>query len=155
MLNRVPITIDRLDWRARAPRRRAEPLRPTFAVVHHTTGRNDYRRGDVPSLLREIQDLHMDVNGWDDIGYNLVVDRFGRVFAGRDGVGAHAYGHNRQALGIAVLGDFSHEPPTRAAQTALRDAAGSLRLVAHRDLDDTECPGRAWPEFPRPAGWSP
>lgn len=149
MLTAVPPAIARSSWGARPPRRPAEVLRPTFAVVHHTTGRNDYAPHDVPALLREIQDLHMESNGWDDIGYNLVVDRFGRVFAGRSGIGAHARGHNGRALGIALLGDFSHAPPSPAAQRALREAGGALALVAHRELDDTECPGAAWQDLPR------
>lgn len=143
MLTAVPSEIVRSDWGARPPRRPAELLRPRFAVVHHTTGRNDYGRDDVPGLLREIQDLHMDANDWDDIGYNLVVDRFGRTFAGRDGVGAHARGHNAASLGIALLGDFSHGAPSTAARFALLEAAGALPLVPHCEVGDTECPGAA------------
>lgn len=82
-----------------------------MAIVHHTAGRNGYTAGDVPGIIAGIQQYHMGTNGWNDIGYNFCVDRFGRVWDARDGgthnavIGGHAYGHNTYTTGIAVLGD--------------------------------------------------
>ena len=89
-----------------------------FAVVHHTAGTNDYRREDGPAIVRAIQLYHVKGNGWNDIGYNALVDRFGVVYEGRWGglgenvVGAHARGFNTGSFGIAVMGEFTHHRPS-------------------------------------------
>lgn len=82
------------------------------AFVHHTENPNGYTAAAVPAMLRAIWAFHRFVNGWDDIGYNFVVDLYGRVFEARAGgidepvVGAHAGGYNAHSTGIAVLGSF-------------------------------------------------
>ncbi|MEK8227997.1 hypothetical protein NKG05_20780 [Oerskovia sp. M15] len=68
------------------------------AVVHHTAGNNGYASSDVPTIIRGIYSYHVLSRGWPDIGYNFLVDRFGRIWEGRAGgidraiVGAHAAG---------------------------------------------------------------
>lgn len=90
------------------------------AVVHHTVNPNDYSAAQVPLMLRSIQSFHMDVRGWDDIGYNFVVDRFGTVWEGRGGgpdrpvVGAHTEGFNTGSVGVSVLGTFDSTAPSAA-----------------------------------------
>jgi len=70
----------------------------------------------------------MDTNGWDDIGYNFLVDRFGTIWEGRDGgitravVGAQTEGFNTGSTGVAVIGDFTNTP---APDDAVR-AVGAL-----------------------------
>ena len=70
---------------------------------------------------------HRNSNRWNDIGYNLLVDRYGTIFEGRAGgigeavVGAQAQGYNSQSTGIASIGTFS---------TAGQTEAG-LRAIAH------------------------
>ena len=71
-----------------------------MAFVHHTENPNGYCRGEVPAMLRAIYVFHRYVNGWNDIGYNFVVDLYGRIFEARAGgidepvVGAQAGGYN-------------------------------------------------------------
>src|SRR3954471_1597833 len=61
---------------------------------------------------------HRDTNGWNDLGYNFVVDRYGQVFEGRAGgvdqavVGAQAQGYNSHSTGIATIGTYQDVPLT-------------------------------------------
>lgn len=96
-----------------------------MAFVHHTENPNGYSPGEVPAMLRAIFLFHRDVRGWNDIGYNFVVDLFGRTFEARAGgidepvVGAHAGGYNLLSTGVAVLGSFTSAPISAAAKLAL------------------------------------
>ncbi len=115
----------------------AETLR--MAHVHHTAGANTYTRLQAPAVVRAIQVYHVKGNGWNDIGYNALVDRFGTVYEGRGGgldrnvVGAHARGFNTGSFGIAVMGDFrTVEPPKAAVDALVRTLAWRLDL-AHAD----------------------
>jgi hypothetical protein len=100
--------------------------------VHHTATGNDYRRRDVPALLRGIYRYHTHNLGWSDIGYNFVVDRFGRIWQGRAGGigrpvrGAHTLGFNHASAGVAVLGTFTEDAPRSEVLTAI------VRLAAWR-----------------------
>jgi hypothetical protein len=109
---------------------------PTYAptvkaiTLHHTVNSNNYTSSQVPAMLRSIYQFHAVSNGWGDIGYNVVVDRFGRLWEGRAGgltraaVGAHAGGFNYQTAGISMLGNYS----TATVPTAMREAIA--RFVA-------------------------
>jgi uncharacterized protein with LGFP repeats len=74
----------------------------------------------VPAIIRAIYRYHAVSRGWGDIGYNVLVDRFGRLWEGRYGglastvIGAHAGGFNTGTVGIAMLGDYSRADPTEA-----------------------------------------
>lgn len=97
-----------------------------MAFVHHTENPNGYAPGEVPAMLRAIYAFHRYVNGWNDIGYNFVVDLYGRIFEARAGgidepvVGAHAGGYNLASTGVAVLGSFMSAPISPAARDAIR-----------------------------------
>jgi hypothetical protein len=73
---------------------------------------------------------HRDVNGWNDLGYNFVVDKYGQIFEGRAGgidqpvVGAQAQGYNSHSTGIANIGTFESVAQTTAALDAM------ARLIA-------------------------
>ena len=80
-------------------------LTPRHLVIHHS--------GTIPStsnyalVIRAIYDAHTEVNGWDDIGYNLIMAPDGTLYQGR-GVeiqGAHFCGKNPGTLGICLLGN--------------------------------------------------
>jgi hypothetical protein len=110
-----PAIVPRADWGADESWRAGRPDYADgvrFAVIHHTATGNDYTREDVPAILRGIYRYHTQSLGWQDIGYNFIVDRFGRVYEGRGGgvdrpvIGAHAAGHNDGSIGVAALGCF-------------------------------------------------
>jgi N-acetylmuramoyl-L-alanine amidase len=96
-----------------------------LAFVHHTENPNGYSAAEVPAMLRAIYAFHRFVNGWNDIGYNFVIDRFGRIFEARAGgieepvVGAHAGGYNLVSSGVAVLGSFMSTPISTSSRRAL------------------------------------
>jgi hypothetical protein len=138
----APAIVPRLSWGASESIRRGPPtFAPSlrFAVVHHTAGRNDYSRSESAALVRAIQLYHVRGNGWNDIGYNFLVDRFGTIYEGRFGgvernvVGAHALGFNSGSVGIALLGTYGSSAPPRAAQEALARLLAWRLDVAHVD----------------------
>jgi hypothetical protein len=96
-----------------------------LAFVHHTDNPNGYAAGAVPAILLAIYQFHRFVRGWHDIGYNFVIDLFGRIWEARAGgidlpvIGAQAGGYNVESTGVAVLGTFSSVVPSRAAIAAL------------------------------------
>ena len=97
-----------------------------MAFVHHTENPNGYGAGEVPAMLRAIYAFHVYTNGWNDIGYNFVIDLYGRIFEARAGgiqeavTGAHAGGYNYVSTGVSVLGTFSYVPISPAARGALQ-----------------------------------
>ncbi|MDO5081455.1 cell wall-binding repeat-containing protein [Buchananella hordeovulneris] len=105
-----------------------DPIRVEGAVVHHTAGTNNYSAADVPGILRGIYHYHAVTLGWGDIGYNVLVDKYGNAWQGRRGdvytvtsQGAHALGANDETFGISLLGDHSHLTPSPAALDAIAD----------------------------------
>ncbi|WP_051720295.1 FG-GAP-like repeat-containing protein [Streptomyces sp. NRRL F-2799] len=96
--------------------------------VHHTAGSNDYTCAESASIIRGIFVYHVQSNGWNDIGYNFLVDKCGTLFEGRAGgidkpvLGAHTYGFNTDTSGVAVLGDYN----TATAPTAVHETIGKL-----------------------------
>lgn len=126
-----PAISSRSRWSAREPK--ATPSYAStvkMAFVHHTVNSNDYASTDVPSMLRSIQAYHMDANGWDDIAYNFLIDRFGGIWEGRAGgvdravIGAHTQGFNTSSTGAAVIGEFTNVAPPRAVLDALGQLIG-------------------------------
>ncbi|MEU2283410.1 peptidoglycan recognition protein [Streptomyces sp. NPDC013178] len=93
--------------------------------VHHSDGTNDYSCADSASIVRGIYIYHVKSNGWNDIGYNFLVDKCGTIFEGRAGgvdrpvLGAHTYGWNRESAGIAVLGEYTSAGASQAALTSI------------------------------------
>jgi hypothetical protein len=128
------------------------------AIVHHTVNGNGYSQGQVANMIRGIQAFHQGSNGWSDIGYNFVVDRFGGIWEGRQGgvtrpvIGAHAQGSNTNTVGIAGLGDFTSAGPGSAMVDSIGNLAGwklSLHgttpntgnVLGHRNVGQSSCPG--------------
>jgi N-acetylmuramoyl-L-alanine amidase len=122
-----PSIVARRAWALGAAHPRVAPEYGTvkLAFVHHTENSDGYTAAEVPAMLRSIFAFHRYTHGWNDIGYNFVIDRFGRIFEARAGgidepvIGAQAGGYNAYSTGIAVLGTYSAQHISPAARTAL------------------------------------
>lgn len=122
-----PPIVSRAAWHADEHMVR-EPATYTGAArivfLHHTGQPNDYDCADVPRMLRAVETDHIQGNGWDDLGYNFVVDRCGTIYEGRAGgvtrpvEGAHTKGFNDNSVGIAALGTFGAGVPVPPALEA-------------------------------------
>ncbi len=159
-----PTIHSRAEWGARAAKIHpgiADASKGVqFVVVHHTASDNSYVAEDVPAILRGMQAYDMDARDYDDIGYNIVVDKFGRAWEGRTGgidqpvIGAQALGYNRVSTGISLLGNFVDVQPSQAALDMIGDLAGwklameglDPRTTVDLTHDDTE----GNPAFPTP-----
>ncbi len=134
----MPQIVPRSAWQADESIRKEKPVYADtlrMAFVHHTAGTNSYTRAQAPAVVRAIEIYHVKGNGWNDIGYNALVDRFGTVYEGRFGgidrnvVGAHAKGFNTGSFGIAVMGDFrAVDPPPASVDALVRTLAWRLDL---------------------------
>lgn len=144
-----PNLVTRKEWGANESLRDGEPVynRTIKQVhVHHTVNANDYARRDVPALIRGMYAYHTQTLGWSDIGYNFLVDRFGRAFVGRAGGpwrkvrGAHTLGFNHASTGISAIGNYETAQPTDAMLDGIakvaawkldrfdRDPRGTIRV---------------------------
>ncbi len=150
---------------APAPVQPAGSVKIRKIVVHHTvTPRN--------ATVEDIRRIHVQGNGWSDIGYHWLLRSYGgslTIEPGRkdngdpwiegDEIGAHAYAANAYALGIAMIGNFHEEEVPSDMYDALVDWLGgkcaALGLVAddivgHCEADAklgtvgnaTVCPGQ-------------
>jgi N-acetylmuramoyl-L-alanine amidase len=137
-----PRVTPRAGWGANESIRRGTTLfAPSlkFAVIHHTAGTNSYTAAQSAAIVRGIQTYHVKSNGWNDLGYNFVVDKYGQVFEGRYGgvernvVGAHAEGFNTGSVGIALLGTYGDAQPSAKALDAIASLLAWRLDVAHVD----------------------
>ena len=137
-----PPIITRAQWGADESIRRGTPERlgtVKVGFVHHTASSNDYSPAQAAAMVRGIYAYHVRSNGWSDIGYNFLVDRYGRAYEGRAGgidrfvLGAHTGGFNVDSFGVSLLGDFSTVPPSLATMATLSRVLAWKLGQAHRD----------------------
>lgn len=146
----------RSKWGARIPQQivTQTPGSVHTLVVHHTVGRAPFTRSGAKREMRRMQKEHMDANGWSDIGYNVVIDRWGRMWEGRglNRVGAHTYMHNTGTIGVSFMGNYENIRLTKRQLQAFKNLKallgghgfGRLEVLGHRQMPNqaTACPGR-------------
>ena len=167
-----PVIYSRAQWGADERMRDKSSLHyyeVHAGFVHHTVNANNYTRAEVPGIIRSIYAYHTQSRGWSDIGYNFVVDRFGRIWEGRYGgvdrpvVGAHTLNYNDYAFAMSAIGNYDITRPSKAMVQAYGalfawklslhgvDASSTKQWVGsryfeaingHRDAAATACPGR-------------
>jgi uncharacterized protein with LGFP repeats len=143
---RQPAIISRAQWGADESIRTAAPSYASgvrVAYVHHTASSNDYTAEQAAAQVRGFYAYHVQSLGWSDIGYNFLVDRFGRVYEGRYGgidravIGAHAGGFNTGSMGVSMIGTYSTVSPPAATLASVRDL-----LAWKLSLDGTDPLGK-------------
>lgn len=166
--------VRRSQWGARSPKyvnRRAMKARSTGhwnGPQVRVSGQTYWDHAKCASLVRGIQNFHMDGKGWADIAYNFVVCPHGYVFEGR-GInvqnGANGTNNgNRTSHAIMWLSGQGN-PFTPAEKTGWKDTYNYVRgsagaasgALGHRDHKSTECPGNeryAWLKSGMPGGGS-
>ena len=107
------------------PRSSAAYREVKLAFVHHTVNANEYSAEQVPALILGMCRYHRNSHGWNDLGYNFVADRFGRLWEGRAGgidqpvVGDHTTVMNTQSFAVSNIGTFSNLPVIEEAMQAM------------------------------------
>lgn len=161
-----PQIYDTRNWNARDPNGTIQVInqRPSFIVVHHTAGENsnDFSLSHAFQICRDIQNLHMDTNGWVDTGQQLTNSRGGFVLEGRHRslevltggtrhvVGANVANNNSTVIGIENEGLYMTVDVTPALWNSLVNLVAYIasqyaipvsQIKGHRDFNSTLCPG--------------
>lgn len=120
-------------------------------IIVHCTATPAGRKVTVEDLRHQ----HVDINGWDDVGYHYVVYADGTVAEGRpvDKAGAHCRGHNENTIGVAYTGGLLQDGKTPAdtrtpeQRKALEQLIGRLvktygivKISSHSDYAAKACP---------------
>ncbi len=165
----MPKYITRTQWACadgqNAPLWTPQYTNVTHLVIHHTAGSNSTSQ-DYASTVRSIWSQHTYTNSWGDIGYNFLIDAFGKIYEGRAGgnnaIGAHC-GFNSGTMGVSIMGTYTSILPSDTALGSLNQLlvwkcndskinplislfhASSGKTISticgHRDVKSTECPG--------------
>ncbi|GAB2685799.1 N-acetylmuramoyl-L-alanine amidase [Thalassiella azotivora] len=129
----APQIISRAQWGADERLTRGAPSYSATlkaATVHHTADTNNYDQAGAVRMMRSIYAYHTQSLQWSDVGYNFVVDKWGRIYEGRAGgidknvIGAHAGGFNTSTVGVSAIGNYE----TAAAPQVMVDAI--TRVIA-------------------------
>ncbi len=137
-----PTIITRKQWGADERLRKPTSLNATVKAVfvNHTAGSNSYTPAEAAAQVRAIYAYHTKTLGWSDIGYNFLVDQFGRIYEGRAGSitqavqGAHASGFNTDTMGVSAMGNFEVAQPPAAMVNSLAAVTGWKLSQYNRDV---------------------
>ncbi|WP_460797673.1 N-acetylmuramoyl-L-alanine amidase [Nocardioides pacificus] len=153
-----PWLLGRKQWGARESWRTSPPRynrRIQQVHVHHTATGNSYSRADVPAMIRGMYSYHTRDLGWSDLGYNFLVDKFGRAWVGRAGGpnkpvrGAHTLGFNHTSVGVALIGNHEGVAPWKRAVTKLvRLSAWKLDRAGKRPAGTSRVRSQGSDRFP-------
>ena len=103
--------------------------------------------------IEEITKWHIQ-RGFSGCGYHYVIKRDGAIETGRaeEDIGAHAYGHNCDSMGLALVGGLSEDGKSEANYTdeqwsMLRELVEELiekypdvEIIGHNDVSKKDCP---------------
>ena len=107
-----------------------------MAFVHHTVSTNDYRADESGAVILAMCRYHRNSLEWNDVGYNFLVDRWGKIYEGRAGgidkpvIGAQTQGFNSVSTGVAAIGTYTSATPPPEQVSAIA-ALLAWKLPAH------------------------
>lgn len=119
--------------------------RTDYIVLHHAEASK--------ATVQDIHQWHLN-NGWSGIGYHYYIRKDGTIYRGRprDTIGAHCEGHNSNSIGICAEGDYMKETMSEVQKQSIIALCKELlsiypnaKIVGHRDLYPTACPGVKYP----------
>ena len=148
--------IPRSAWSKLAPR--VSRMNPAAGysrlTVHHagTMVNTHVHKEDMVVDLNGIMETHLRKN-YGDIGYHLIIDYAGRIWAGRSLAfeGAHVSGMNKQNVGVMLLGNFEKQTPSSDQIASLFQLVRATQrkysiayeaIYGHCDLGRSICPGK-------------
>lgn len=114
-------------------------------ILHHAEASH--------ASVEEVNRWHLE-RGWTGIGYHFYIRKDGRIYRGRPewATGAHAQGHNSRAVGICCEGSYMTETMPKAQFDALaalvREEMAKYpgaKVLRHKDVNSTDCPGVNYP----------
>ncbi|XP_038213968.1 peptidoglycan-recognition protein LB-like [Zerene cesonia] len=149
--------VRRKQWGAMPPKQILPLEVPVpYVVIHHSYSPPACSDAtQCAEAMRSMQDFHMNTRGWWDIGYSFAVGGDGSAYEGRGWtvLGAHSLRFNNVSLGICLIGDWTYDlPPQNQLKTAKALIAAGVelgfikpdyKLIGHRQVRETECPGDA------------
>lgn len=114
-------------------------------VVHHS-------EVNTPHNVNDIHQWHQK-KGWAGIGYHYFISKGGEIYEGRpyDTIGAHAYGYNKESIGVCFEGNFNKEKMNDKQLDAsimllsVISLAFDAPLVPHSGISKKNCPGKNFP----------
>ncbi len=147
----APFITEREAWGARPPNGSYADHEVEYLIVHHTyyPKAADYVGA---ATIKGIQDYHIDVRHWTDIGYHFLIGPDGTIFRGRPelAIGAHCI-PNTGKIGISLVGNYEGEEElTIENRLALVHLLAHLaskygltvdKIFGHQDFAATKCPG--------------
>lgn len=94
--------------------------RVKYIIIHHTHTKTD--------SVKKLREFHTKVKKWEDIGYHWVIGnksnltRDGKIYKARHEkfVGAHVYRHNKNSIGIALIGNLDTQKPSKKQMLSLK-----------------------------------
>lgn len=123
-------------------------FKTNYIVLHHAEA--------VKCTAQDVHSWHR-ANGWTGIGYHFFVRKDGTIYRGRpiNVVGAHVQGMNSCSVGICAEGDYHTKEKTmpqaqkksiiELCQYLKKNYYPNAKIVGHREIGDSNCPGRYYP----------
>lgn len=148
----------RKEWGAKNPKSSFSKLGDVKGlVVHWSAYPTALSKAEEITQVRQIQDLHQNDRGWNDIAYNFCVGDSGTLYEARgfDNRSAAQGGNTRDEINynnrhfVAVCwlgGSKPDDQPSKEAVMAVKElwrkVGGDIR--PHSSFKSTNCPGNMW-----------
>jgi len=127
-------------------------MKPSYIVIHHTASNQNTTTVKAVNAWHKVRGFPKSKRGY-YVGYHFLIlaDDYVQT-RDENEIGAHTYGWNDESLGVCLAGNFDVDQTLTEHQTKnLKELLILLmnthkidarRLVLHRDLAQTACPGR-------------